>query len=77
MGLYDKQLVDSNFRKYHLSTIQKWCNGEREGLVLESVLYSLEILKNCENFTLSEIAQNTGLTLEQICKLNAELLLQR
>ncbi|ENN9979290.1 LysM peptidoglycan-binding domain-containing protein [Vibrio vulnificus] len=46
-------------------------------MVLESVLYSLEILKNCENFTLSEIAQNTGLTLEQICKLNAELLLQR
>ncbi|EGQ7850783.1 hypothetical protein IBP95_000214 [Vibrio vulnificus] len=76
MTVIDQTLVDSNFRMYHLNVIKRWVNNERDGLEFEMVCYSLEILKNCEGFTLQEIAQNSNLTLEQICELNAQMLLQ-
>lgn len=76
MTVIDQTLVDSNFRKYHLNVIKRWVNNERDGLEFEMVCYSLEILKSCELFTLQEIAQNTNLTLKQICELNAQMLLQ-
>ncbi|HDV5483236.1 TPA: hypothetical protein RI779_003501 [Vibrio cholerae] len=73
--LLDQDYIDSNFRKYHINTIKKWCSGECRGLTEELVLNSFDVLKNVEDFTLTEIAESTGLTLETVAKLNAKLVL--
>ncbi|EGR3971267.1 hypothetical protein DDN72_17635 [Vibrio cholerae] len=73
--MFDKDYIDSNFRKYHINTIKKWCSGECRGLTEELALNSLDVLKNVEDFTLTEIAEATGLTLETVAKLSAKLVL--
>lgn len=73
--MFDKGYIDSNFRKYHINTIKKWCSGECRGLTEELALNSLDVLKNVEDFTLTEITEATGLTLETVAKLSAKLVL--
>ncbi|WP_217564269.1 hypothetical protein [Vibrio cholerae] len=73
--LLDQDYVYSNFRKYHVNTIKKWCSGEQRGLTEELALNSLDVLKNVEDFTLTEIAEATELSLDKIAALNAKLVL--
>ncbi|HGS5205447.1 TPA: hypothetical protein ACMDQP_003116 [Vibrio cholerae] len=73
--MFDKDYIDSNFRKYHINTIKKWCSGEYRGLTEELALNSLDVLKSVEDFTLTEIAEATGVTLETVAKLNVKLVL--
>ncbi|PMM72918.1 hypothetical protein BCT49_01690 [Vibrio lentus] len=55
--------INKGFQLYHLNVLKRWYEDDREGLVLELVQFSLDILVSSEGFTVAQIAKHCNCTL--------------